>query len=239
LFGTPHAAGQHVEFRQRGRPGRYEVIGVTPDIKYFNLRDEPPLLLFDPAGLGGGRWGLGLAANSATVLVRAADGRDGGIALRSAAASLGAPVPLTITPMGEAVQRARLEWDVLAWLMIALAAIASVLSAVGVYGLVAFGAAMRRAEFGVRTAFGAGPGVIRQLVLLRASRLALAGLAFGLAGAYALARALAGRLVGVEPFDPLLWAMAAAGLVAIVFAASFLPARRAARVNPADTLRAI
>jgi ABC-type antimicrobial peptide transport system permease subunit len=77
------------------------------------------------------------------------------------------------------------------------------------------------------------------LVLWRAARLAAAGLVFGLGGAYALARALASRLVGVEPFDPLLWSIAAAGLVAIVFLASLLPARRAARVNPAETLRAI
>jgi ABC-type lipoprotein release transport system permease subunit len=67
----------------------------------------------------------------------------------------------------------------------------------------------------------------------------MAALVFGLAAAVALARVLESRLVGVQPFDPAIWTGAAIALVVLVLVASMVPARRAARVNPADTLRAL
>jgi hypothetical protein len=238
LFGTIDAVGQFVEFRQKGRAGRHEVVGVTSDVRLTDLTGDPPPVLFDPVGLGlAGTFGL--AGTYATVIVRAQPQVDAAAEIRRATAEVNASVPVTILPLTQAVERARVEWDVLAWLMVAVAGVATVLSAVGVYGLVAFGAAERRREFGIRSAFGCSPALIRRLVLRRASALTMAALVFGLAGAVALARVLESRLVGVQPFDPAIWTASAIALVVIVLVASMVPARRAARVNPADTLRAL
>jgi ABC-type antimicrobial peptide transport system permease subunit len=110
---------------------------------------------------------------------------------------------------------------------------------VGVYGVVAFSAASRRAEYGIRMALGASDGVVRRQVLRGAAIMAAASLVFGMGGAFGLMQVLRARLVGVSPLDPMIWSVAAILLVAVVTIASLIPARHATRVSLADTLRAI
>jgi putative ABC transport system permease protein len=112
------------------------------------------------------------------------------------------------------------------------AAAALVLAAVGVYGVMAYTVSQRTAEIGTRLALGASPRSIAGLVLGHAIRLALAGVALGLAGAFILTRDLATLLFEVRPTDPLSFGAGAAVLTLVAAAACYVPVRRAIRVNP-------
>jgi ABC-type antimicrobial peptide transport system permease subunit len=120
----------------------------------------------------------------------------------------------------------------------AFAASALALAATGLYGVVAYVAAQRRRELGVRVALGARAADVRRLVLGRGLAPAALGLAAGLAGALAAGRVLAAQLYGVRPTDPATFAAVAALLAAVAVAAAWAPARRAARTDPAEVLRA-
>jgi ABC-type antimicrobial peptide transport system permease subunit len=120
----------------------------------------------------------------------------------------------------------------------ALAVIAILLSAAALYAVVAHSVAQRTAEFGVRIALGANRHAIVWLVLRRAMRQLVAGLLFGLAGAFVIGDILSGMLVGVSPTDPITFAAIALILTAVSIAACLRPALRAGRVDPMVALRA-
>jgi ABC-type antimicrobial peptide transport system permease subunit len=101
----------------------------------------------------------------------------------------------------------------------------------------AFGVAARRREFGIRMAVGATAAQVRRLVLRQTAVITIGGLVLGVVGAAALVQVLKSRLVGVQPFDPLSWMLATAGLVTIAVLASVVPARRATMVDVSQTLR--
>ena len=128
---------------------------------------------------------------------------------------------------------------VLVRLLTALAVVAGVLAAIGLYAVVSFGVAARRREFGIRMALGADAAMVRRLVLRGTAVTVTVGVFVGLGGAIALARALESSLFGVSPFDPIVWTAAAAILVALACAASIVPVRRATRVDVVETLRAL
>jgi predicted permease len=111
------------------------------------------------------------------------------------------------------------------------------LAIVGVYGVISYAAAQRTQELGVRMALGASPRQILALLLRQGARLVAAGLLFGLAGAWALTRAMSNMLVGVSPGDPLTYVSVAALLSFITLLACWIPARRAMRVDPMVALR--
>ncbi len=228
LFGTVDVLGQSLEIASiRGQGKRYEVIGVAADVRFFGLTEEPELILYDPSGLS--------VPRDVVFTVRATS--DPAATIQSIAASLDTSIPVEIVRMTQAIRRARFEWDILGWLMTVLAAAATFLAAIGVYGLVAFAAASRRHEFGIRMAIGATQRAIHWLVLRRASSIAIAGLMGGLVGAFGLSQMLRSRLFGVQPFEPVLWIISAAALVAIFVATALFAARKATRLSVADTLR--
>jgi putative ABC transport system permease protein len=117
------------------------------------------------------------------------------------------------------------------------AGLALVLAAVGIYGVMSYVVSLRTNEIGIRVALGAQPRDIWNLIVGRASRLALAGIALGLAGALALSRLLVSLLYGVKPADPLTFAGVPLLLAAVALLACYLPARRAMRVDPIVALR--
>jgi len=117
------------------------------------------------------------------------------------------------------------------------AAIALTLAAIGVYGLLSHGVAQRANEFGVRMALGASPGSVLALVLRQGLTLALIGVVIGLLAAIAAVRALSSVLFEVSPWDPWAWTASAATLLAVSVLASWVPARRALRVDPVVALR--
>lgn len=112
-----------------------------------------------------------------------------------------------------------------------------VLAAIGIYGVLSFTVNQRLREIGIRAAIGAQPAHVRALVLGSGLRLAGAGLLLGVAGALALTRFLASQLYGVSPRDPVALVLAFAGLAVISLVSSYLPARRAARIDPVSALR--
>jgi predicted permease len=123
------------------------------------------------------------------------------------------------------------------WLVSTFGVIALFLAVVGIYGVMAEGVAQRRQEFGLRQALGATPNDILQLVMQSGALITLIGCVAGAAIALVSARALEASLYGVSASDPATFAFVAACLVALALTASYLPARRAMRVDPAVTLR--
>jgi putative ABC transport system permease protein len=124
-----------------------------------------------------------------------------------------------------------------AWLFGLFAALALVLTAIGVYGVLAFAVARRTNEIGTRMALGASRSEVLLMVLRQGLRLVTTGLVLGLAGAFVVTRSLTTLLFGVHPGDPLSFAAVAIVLLAVGFLASYLPATRATKVDPMVALR--
>jgi putative ABC transport system permease protein len=157
---------------------------------------------------------------------------------RAAIASIDKDQPVTrVRTMGEVAAEATERPRFRAALVSTFAAMALVLAAVGVFGVLTFSVRERRREFGVRMALGATSGDILRLVLGAGVRIAGTGAVIGVAAAALLTRALASLLFGVTPLDPVTFAAAPALLVITALVACVAPALRAVRVDPAVTLR--
>ncbi|HEV2448429.1 MAG TPA: FtsX-like permease family protein, partial [Candidatus Sulfopaludibacter sp.] len=129
----------------------------------------------------------------------------------------------------------RVRWQ--SALLGAFGLLAIALSVIGLYGVVAYSVAQRTREIGVRMALGAQRLDVQWMVLARGLRLTAAGIVFGLALSAAATRLLRGFLYGVSPFDPVAFGGAGLAWVLIAMLASYLPSRRAARIDPAISLR--
>ncbi len=115
--------------------------------------------------------------------------------------------------------------------------VAILLASIGLYGLIAYSVEQRTLEFGIRAALGADLPLLRNMIVRQAMPLAGIGITIGLAAAYGLTRLMASLLYSVKPADPAVFASVAALLAAIAFLASYVPARRALRVDPIVALR--
>jgi putative ABC transport system permease protein len=174
-----------------------------------------------------------------TVVVRAA-GNPAGLAtqLQSLVRDLDQRLPpVSLQTLEEAVEGAASETRVLSHVLMSLAALALVLAVVGTYGVIAYTVAQRTHEFGVRIALGASRGDIARLVLSWGGRLALIGAAGGLFLAWCSTRLMAAMLQGVSPTDLPTFLLVPLLLGVVALLACWLPARRAARVDPMEALR--
>jgi ABC-type antimicrobial peptide transport system permease subunit len=115
--------------------------------------------------------------------------------------------------------------------------VAVVLSALGIYSIIAFAAALREQEMALRMALGCQRSGVLRLILASGAKLAAVGCGLGLIGAVAASRLLRSFLFGVSPFDPVVLTLSAVAMVVLALVASALPARRAARTNPMVALR--
>jgi putative ABC transport system permease protein len=122
-------------------------------------------------------------------------------------------------------------------LLVAFAGLALVLAAVGVYGVMSFSVAQRTHEIGLRMALGAEKRDVLRMVIAKGIRVAFTGTAIGLAGAFGLVRLLSSQLFGVEPTDPATFVSVALLLTSSALLASYIPARRATKVDPMVALR--
>jgi predicted permease len=162
-------------------------------------------------------------ANAAREAVRAVDGT---IPVRN--------VRTADTVLHEAVAPA--QWSMT--LLGVFATLAVTMAALGIFGVLSYTVTQRTRELGIRLALGAGPGAVRSMVVRQALGLVVAGLGIGLAGSVAVVRVMASLLYGVAPTDPVTFAAVGVVLVTVAVAASYLPARRATRVDPMIALRA-
>jgi putative ABC transport system permease protein len=161
-------------------------------------------------------------------------------ALRQAVTSAqGAPIMYgtfgSVQKMGIDAQLA--EQKLITRALIAFASVALLLASIGIHGLVAFSVAQRTREIGIRMALGADASSVLMLVTRRGLRLAAAGIVMGVGGSLALTRVLRALLYGTSPTDPIVFTGSALLLAAVVLLASYLPARRATRVDPMMALR--
>jgi putative ABC transport system permease protein len=234
LFGATDPIGRAVTFAERAlKDQRFEVVGVVGTVRYRKLVADPEDVVYEPAPKAAAR-------RDSVVIVRANAGVRVADEARAIATALNPALPLTLVrSMEESIGRARADWDWLARLLGILAGLAAVLASIGLYGVVAHGVAERRREFGIRAALGASRGDVWRLVLRQSATIIGAGLALGLAGAYAFAQVLAARLVGVSPLDPALWSAAVGLLVLVAVLASLKPALAATKVDVSETLRVI
>jgi putative ABC transport system permease protein len=139
--------------------------------------------------------------------------------------------------LGNVISAASSRARVTVLLLVTASTLALILGAVGLYGVLAYGVSLRRREIGVRIVLGARPGEVSWMISRQALGLALAGIAIGTACALAATRLLSGLLYDVSPTDPLTLGMTCIGLLAMAALASWVPARRAAAVDPAEALR--
>jgi ABC-type antimicrobial peptide transport system permease subunit len=154
-------------------------------------------------------------------------------ALRDAVQAVDADQPLyEILTMEEVIERSVAGPRLQLVLMGTFAGIALLLAIVGLYGVISYLVAQRTREMGIRMALGAGPADVVWLVMRQGARLAAVGIGLGLAGAYGLSQLLESQLYGVSAQDPLTFGALAALLGSVALVATFLPARRAARVDP-------
>ncbi|HMD96751.1 MAG TPA: ABC transporter permease [Terriglobia bacterium] len=139
--------------------------------------------------------------------------------------------------LAEVVHENSAQQRFMALLMGLFAGLALLLAAVGIYGVIAHSVAQRTHELGIRMALGAGRGNVLGMVVGEGLRMALAGVAVGLAGAWGLTRFIASLLYGVRPTDPVTFALAPILLIVVALAACYIPAYRATQVDPVEALR--
>jgi putative ABC transport system permease protein len=207
------------------------VIGVAADIKHKRLTSEPDFQGYMPYVQGG--W------NSAAIIVRTLG--DPTRATPTVLAALKETDPYVpayrVLSMDETIHRSYWQQALYSKMFTAFAAIALVLAAVGVYGVIAYSVSQRTREIGVRVALGAQRRNVLRLILGDGAVLAAAGIGIGLVGALGVTRFMRAMLYGVTPFDSVSFVTVTMVLTAIVFVASYVPARRAARVDPVEALR--
>jgi putative ABC transport system permease protein len=159
-------------------------------------------------------------------------------AVRQVVATLDPTLPVyDLRPLDDYVVSARAAQRFTTIIAGTFAAVALLLSAVGVYGVIAYAMTRRRYEFGVRMALGAQPGQVTSLVLREGARLTAAGLAAGLVSAGVAARLLENQLFAVSPRDAASYVSAAAAIAIVAIAACWLPARRASAISPLEAIR--
>jgi putative ABC transport system permease protein len=209
-----------------------EVVGVVGDVLFSSLTATPRPAVFVPLAQ--------LPIGVATLMLRTDLPADALLTgLRAALRELDPQVPLADVQTIEALVGATLARPrALAALLAAFAAIALVLAAVGVYGVMAYAVAQRTQEIGVRMALGASTTSVFRLVLRQAAVLIASGVGLGVLAAAAAAGVLRSQLFETDPIDPWTFAGTAVLLGAVAMLASYVPARRGMRVDPIQALRA-
>jgi len=159
--------------------------------------------------------------------------------MRHAVWAVNKDVPLASVQTMQAMYDRSLARTSFTLVMLAIAAVmALVLGVIGIYGVIAYSVSQRAREIGIRLALGAQPGELKTMFVRHGLTLAAAGIAIGLGAAMGLSRLMSSLLYGVSPLDPITFAAVPALLVVAIVVASYLPARRAAAVDPVDALKA-
>jgi predicted permease len=233
-FGDPAAAVGRTMVLMSGRTGQDEpvhVVGVVGDVRHLGLDREPVPELFRPF--------LQTFMFPMAMVVRTQGPPEQiGAAVRQAAFEIDPVVPVAemqpyTTMIADTLGRSRL----VGYLLTIFAATGLALGLVGVYGVVAYRVRQREREIGIRLALGARPTEVARRVIVQGAWHALAGVAIGLPSAFLLSRVMASLLFGVTTRDPLTFTVLPILIVAVTTLACYLPARRAARVDPVTAIK--
>jgi predicted permease len=231
-FGKEDPVGRRIDFEGDESRRKWRVIvGVVGTVRARSLDDAPRPSFYVP---------FSQSHEAILTLVARVEGDAARYAraLRAAVAAADPGQPLgTVAPLEDLAAETVSQRRLAAGLLAAFAIAALFLASVGLYGVLAYSVARRRREIGVRMALGAVPSAIASLVLRESGRMIAAGLAGGLAAALLLTRSLSSLLFGVAPLDPVAFGGVAGALAAAGFLASYVPARRAARIAPMEALR--
>jgi predicted permease len=234
FFGSQPALGQRIRM-STGTEHRdvVEIVGVVADAAYRDLRGERPPTVYRPLAQFDQPFPI------AAVTVRIAPGAGPTLQpnLTRAITAIDPTVAVTYYSLEARLHDRLGESRTIALLAVFFGGLALLLAGIGLYGVTSYGVTERRREIGIRLTLGASRTAAERLVLGRVSRLIAAGIAIGVAASGLLGPAIATLLYELEPRDPLTLAGAAATLGAVGLVAGWLPARRAARIDPAKVLR--
>jgi predicted lysophospholipase L1 biosynthesis ABC-type transport system permease subunit len=217
-----------------GKPGELlQIVGVCADTYYSNLREDPPGVFYQlysqAENLAGG---MTYEVRTRLPLESLAP------AFRGAVQAIDPDLPVVdLRTQREQIDATMQQERIFAALTAGFGVLALTLACVGIYGTMAYSVAQRTNEIGIRLALGARPQQVLAMVLREASWLAMAGIAAGLLAALLLTRLVKSMLFGLQATDPASLAGVAVLLAVVALAASWIPARRAAGVQPMEALR--
>ena len=224
--------------RLRGSSSKYpwrEIVGVSGNERDDGLAQPPTQIVYWPMLNESYRWRTMAFAVRSTRVGTAGFVQE----LEQAVWSINPNLPLATVQTLEEIQAGSMTQTSFALVMLGIAAgVALLIGMVGIYGVVAYAAAQRTREIGVRMALGARAEDVRHMFLRHGLWLAAIGITIGIGIALTLTRVMSAFLFGVGPMDPLTYAAVAAVLAAMTLVATYLPARRASRVDPVVALRA-
>jgi putative ABC transport system permease protein len=232
-FGDADPIGRRLRFGGADGTGPWRtIVGVVGDVKHWDLTRSAAAEIYMPLAQD--------PEEAMTLVIKTATPAPALAAdVRQALASVDPDQPVFDITTLEALIDESLLSRRLAMQMVGLFGLAAlVLAAVGLYGVIACSVAEQAHDIGVRVALGASPRHISGAVVRQGAGLAAAGIALGLAGAALVTRGLSALLYGVTAIDPATYVIGAALLAGTAVLSAWIPARRAARVDPADTLRA-
>lgn len=227
------AVGRRMQFGRSSTPNLdMEIVGLIQDAKYSSVKDDVPAQFFRPYRQFGDPAMM-------TFYVRSSGDPSQVIsAVPRIVSSIDSALPVeSLQTMNEQVREGAASDRVISRLSTAFAALATLLAAVGLYGVLAYTVAQRTPEIGVRMALGADAARIRRMVLAQIGRVALVGVLIGIAAAVALGKIAGSLLYGLGGVDPLVLVAAVLGMAAVALAAGAIPAHRAASVQPIRALR--
>jgi predicted permease len=238
-FGAESAIGKRFGFRSMDDPAAMEIIGVVKDSFYADMRqgttteNETPRVIYIPYQQSG-------ELNEMTAYVRSAGSAAATMPdqLRQTVRRADASMPVfEMQTMEQTVDEALFNERMLALLSAAFGLLATVLAAIGLYGVMSYTVSRRTREIGIRIALGAERRTVLWLVLREVAFLTVIGIGVGVPGALGLSRFVRSQLYGIEPSDPMTLIIAAVTLGCVGLFAGYLPARRAANVQPVLALR--
>jgi predicted permease len=225
-FGVANPLGQRV---QTGGESDAEIVGVAANSKLDTIGEAPKSVLYYP---------FAQRPRRLTVIARTAGNPAAALpAVRRVMTELDAAAGVSVGTLRDAASTELTMRRVGTQFVGAIGVLGLLLTAIGLYGVVSYLVASRTAELGIRIALGATPGRLHREVIGHAARLVGGGIALGLPAAILIAFALKTFLAGLSPLDPIAFASAAALMMLVALAASYLPARRVARVDPLLALR--
>jgi len=230
FFPGQNPLGQHLNI-DLGQPFQCEIVGVVGDIRHFSLAQSGQPTNYVP-------FAQQPLARPNLVVRGHTDALALANAVKRQVQSMNRDVPVFDTrTMDELISDSMGQPRFRTLLLVVFAAVALILAAAGIYGVMSYSVSLRTHELGIRVALGAGRKELTRLVVGHGMLLALAGVAIGLAAAAGLAGLIANMLFGVRRTDPVSFAAVPVILGAVAFLANYIPARRAARVDAIVALR--